>query len=338
MTLKTAVVRACLAVMAFATILLAACGGDGSSAKTPAPPALRDPAARGPYNVALTKMTFERPANADGTPRKLETWIWYPTTGTPGDATPVIDAPPATSGGPFPIVIFSHGNGGQPQFHKYFTEHLASWGFIVAAPPHPGDTSADCSPCGASKLVPSARERPADVTLVLDKLIALKDDPSQPLGKIVDPTRSTLAGHSFGGWTAIFAAPDGRFNAVVAMAPGAPEILLGRGAKITVPTLILGGDKDEIVNPAGVRRLFDAIPATTAKTYVSFPEGHHLTFIDKCLGCTAALTEERGHELVNRYTTAFIETYVMKDDRYAHYLTEDVAPEAVIIHDAGAGN
>ncbi len=330
-------VRACLSVIAFATIVLAACGG-GSASKTPLPAPPRDPAARGPYSVGLTKMTFERPSNADGTPRKLETWIWYPADGVAGDAAPATDALPATNGGPFPIVIFSHGNGGQPQFQKYFTEHLASWGFIVAAPPHPGDTSADCSPCGASALVPSARERPADVTLVLDKLIALKDDPAQPLGKIVDPTRATLAGHSFGGWTSIFTAPQGRFSAIISMAPGAPAILLGAAAKITVPTIVLGGVKDEIVPALGVRKLFDAIPATTAKTYVSFPEGHHLTFIDKCLGCTAALTEERGHELVNRYTTAFLETYVMKDDRYAHYLTEEVAPDAVIIHDAAAGN
>jgi len=337
MTPGRAAARVCLSAIALAAIVLVACGG-GSASKTPSPTALRDPAQRGPYSVGLTKMTFERPSTAGGTPRTLESWIWYPAAGSAGDAAPVTDALPATSGGPFPVVIFSHGNGGQPQFHKYLTEHLASWGFIVAAPPHPGDTSADCSPCSASAIVASARERPADVTLVLDKLLALKDDPAQPLGKIIDPARTALGGHSFGGWTSIFAAPDGRFNAIIAMALGAPETLLGRAPKVTVPVLIIGGARDEIVNPASVRRLFDAIPAATAKTYVSFPEGHHLTFIDRCLGCTDALTEERGHELVNRYTTAFLETYVIKDDRYAHYLTEDVAPDAVIIHDAAAGN
>lgn len=338
MTPGRAAARSGLIAIACGAILLAACGGGGSASTTPSPSALLDPAARGPYGVGLTKMTFERPSTADGTPRKLDTWIWYPAAASAGDATPVTDAAPAANGGPFPVVIFSHGNGGQPQFHKYLTEHLASWGFIVAAPPHPGDTSADCSPCLTQAIVASARERPADVTLVLDKLLALKNDPSQPLGRIIDPTRTALGGHSFGGWTSIFAAPDGRFNAVIAMAPGAPDTLLARAAKVTVPTLILGGAKDEIVDPASVRRLFDALPASTAKTYVSFPEGHHLTFIDRCLGCTAALSDARGHELVNRYTTAFLETYVIRDSRYAHYLNEDVAPDAVIIHDAAAGN
>jgi predicted dienelactone hydrolase len=311
-------------------------GGSAAKSTTPTASALRDPAERGPYNVGLTKMTFERPANADGSPRKLETWIWYPAAGAATDPTPAADAAPADNGGPFPVVIFSHGSGGQPNFYKYVTEHLASWGFIVAAPPHPGNTSADCFPCSGASITASARERPTDVTFVLDQVLALKDDPSQPLGKVIDPAHTAVAGHSFGGWTSVFAAPGSKFNAVIAMAPGLPETLLGRAPNITAPILILGGDKDELVPPGSVRKLFDALPKTIARTYVSFPEGHHLTFSDRCLGCTAALSEARGHDLVNRYVTAFLETYVKGDDRYAHYLTEDVAPEAVIVHDASA--
>jgi len=332
---RTGAVRA--AVLAIAAIGLIACSGGGSAAKTRAnAPALRDPAERGPYSVGLTKMTFERPSTIDGTPRKLETWIWYPATGDTTEATAEADAAPASQGGPFPVVVFSHGSGGQPNFYKYFTEHLASWGFVVVAPPHPGNTSTDCFPCDSKAIVPSARERPTDVTFVLDKVIALKDDSSQPLGKVIDPTRTALAGHSFGGWTSIFAAPGGRFNAVISMATGQPLTLLGRAPDDHVPTLILGGGKDELIAPDAVRRLFDALPDDDEKTYVSFPEGRHLTFVDRCLGCTDALPTQRGHDLVNRYSTAFLETYVMNDARYAHYLVEDVAPDALIVHAAPA--
>lgn len=332
MSARRIAVWACLLVIA--ALSLVACSSGSSGAKTPtnAQPALRDPAARGPYSVGLTKMTFERPSTIDGTTRKLETWIWYPAAATATDATATADAAPASQGGPFPIVVFSHGSGGQPYFYKYFTEHLASWGFVVVAPPHPGNTSADCFPCDSKAIVPSARERPTDVTFVLDKVIALKDDSSQPLGKIVDPTRTALAGHSFGGWTSIFAAPGGRFNAVISMATGQPETLLARAEGDHAPTLILGSGKDELIPPPSLRKLFDALPADDAKTYVAFPEGHHLTFSDRCIGCTDALPEQRGHELVNRYSTAFLETYVMKDDRYVHYLAEDVAPDALIVH------
>ncbi len=331
MTARFRAVLACL--LAIAAIALVACGG--GAAKTPAT-TLRDPAERGPYGVGLAKMTFERPSTIDGSPRKLETWIWYPAAGAATDATPSADAVPASKGGPFPIVVFSHGSGGQPNFYKYFTEHLASWGFVVVAPPHPGNTSADCFPCNTTSIIPSARERPTDITFVLDQVVALKDDTSQPLGTILDPTRTALTGHSFGGWTSIFAATGGRFNAVISMAPGQPTSLLARAADVRVPTLILGGAKDELIAPDAVRKLYGALPADTVKIYVSLPEGRHLTFSDRCFGCTEALPAQRGHDLVNRYATAFLETYVTKDDRYAHYLAEDVAPDAVIVHDAPA--
>ena len=57
-------------------------------------------------------------------------------------------------------------------------------------------------------------------------------------------------------------------------------------------------------------------------------EGHHLSFIDNCLGCTEALTADRGHDLINRYITAFLETHLLGDDRYAHFLSEDQPPDA----------
>ena len=60
-------------------------------------------------------------------------------------------------------------------------------------------------------------------------------------------------------------------------------------------------------------------------------------FADRCFGCADALPEQRGHDLINRYATAFLETYVTKDERYAHYLREDVAPDAAIVHDAAYG-
>ncbi len=320
-----------------AAVVLAACGGGGGGKTASAPPngqAPLDPAQPGPYGVRLTKMTFERSSTIDGSPRTLDTWIWYPAAPAAGDASPDAAIEPAE--GRFPIVVFSHGSGGQPNFYKFFTEHLASWGFVVVAPPHPGNTSADCFPCAGASIVTSARERPGDIDFIMERMAALHDDTAQPLGRIIDPTRAAIAGHSFGGWTAIFAAPGARFAAVVAMAPGLPESLIERAASITAPVMLLGGGKDELVPARSVARLDAALPAATT-AYVSFPEGHHLTFSDRCLGCSDAPTAQRGHDLVNRYATAFLETYVMKDDRYAHYLAEDVAPDALIVHDAAAG-
>ena len=339
MTLRAASLRVIVvAMIALMAIMLAGCGGGGASSSTPSAPGVRDPSARGPYAVGLTTMTFERPSTLDGSPRSLDTWIWYPAAEEhPAGATPASTLAPVTSGGPFPVVVFSHGNSGQPYFYTFLTEHLASWGFVVIAPRHPGNTSTDCSPCTGAAIIESARERPGDIALILDQITAMHDDASQPLGRIIDPGRIALAGHSFGGWTALFAATDPRVSAVVAMAPALPETLIARSADIRVPVLLLGGAKDEIVPAASIANLNAALPPATT-TYVSFPEGHHNTFGDGCIGCTAALDAQRGHDLVNRYATAFLETYVMKDERYAHYLAEDVAPDALIVHDAAAGS
>jgi predicted dienelactone hydrolase len=318
------------ALLAIAIVAAACSGGGGAMDPAPSPGAVYDPAATGPYAVGITTVPFQRASTADGSPRVLETVIWYPRAeGAPG-SDPVRDAEAAGDGASFPVVVYSHGSGGDPQFQTFLTEQLASHGFIVAAPPHPGNTFQDCFPCGSESILRSARERPADVTFVLDQVVAMRDDPASLLGRVVDAERTAIVGHSFGGWTAIYAAADGRFDAAVAQAPGQPDLLVGRAAKITVPVMIIGSGKDEIVPPEGVRRLYDALTAAPAKEYVSLPEGRHLSFVDRCLGCTDALPPERGWELINRYTTAWLYVYVKGDTRYAAFL-EGAPPDAVVV-------
>ena len=45
-------------------------------------------------------------------------------------------APPPATGGPFPVVLFSHGYAGFPEQSVSLTTHLARWGFVVVAPDH----------------------------------------------------------------------------------------------------------------------------------------------------------------------------------------------------------
>jgi hypothetical protein len=79
-----------------------------------------------------------------------------------------------------------------------------------------------------------------------------------------------------------------------------------------------------------VHKLFDALPATIDKRDVLLPAGTHLSFADTCFGCDAALSEERGHELTNRYATAFLQVHLGGDARYAQYLDAD-PPDAVLV-------
>jgi predicted dienelactone hydrolase len=270
-------------------------------------------------------MTFERTDN-DGTPRPLDTWIWYPAEGS-GDS--ITEGASPASGGPYPLVIFSHGSGGQPNNATFLTEHLASWGYVVVAPPHPGNTSDDCVICPIDVIIRSASQRLDDVPFVLNEVLALRDDPASALGRIIDGERTAIAGHSFGGWTAIFMAPGDRFDVSIALAPGEPRLALEPARKMTSPALIIAAEKDEVVNPDAVRDLVAEIPEATGLTYVSLPEGHHLTFIDNCLGCTDALSESEGHALTLRYVTAFLQVHLVGDAAYEPFLAAD-PPDALV--------
>ena len=42
--------------------------------------------------------------------------------------------------GPHPLIVFSHGNSGFRRQSTFLTTHLASRGFVVAAPDHTGNT------------------------------------------------------------------------------------------------------------------------------------------------------------------------------------------------------
>jgi hypothetical protein len=85
----------------------------------------------------------------------------------------------------------------------------------------------------------------------------------------LDPELIAVAGHSFGGWTAL-AAPESepRVRAVVALAPGGssrpvPGVLpltLAFGWERVVPMLILAGDRDVPVPLDGVQEIFGRAP------------------------------------------------------------------------------
>ena len=66
-----------------------------------------------------------------------------------------------------------------PAQSPFYVETLASWGFVVAAPPHPGNEITDpgCNGLGPSDEEDSYANRVADIRFVLDQLLAAANDP-----------------------------------------------------------------------------------------------------------------------------------------------------------------
>jgi predicted dienelactone hydrolase len=107
---------------------------------------------------------------------------------------------------PAPLIVISHGLASNPDTFQYLAQHLASYGFAVAALEHPKTGSRDFAAflSGLSKApqVEEAIQRPLDVKYLLDDLEQrVKTDPiwrdrlnSEQVG---------LIGHSLGGYTVL---------------------------------------------------------------------------------------------------------------------------------------
>jgi len=335
-----------LALLLASMVFLQACGRAGETATTAARPSSAtttatalDPAAPGPYPVGVTELTFERASSTTGEPRVLKTVVWYPAAESARGAAedPTLkgarDAALAGDGLPLPMIIFSHGSGGTPWQSTFFTTHLASYGFVVVAPPHPGNTFGDCFPCTKpAELVDSFVNRPVDVTFVLASMLKLNDDPASMFHNALDGTRVGMSGHSFGGLDTLeFAAKgsDSPFAAALAMAPEAGKTAPAPRGEVDIPLMIMGGDRDLVCPVKYDQAFFDLVTASTPHFLVIFPRGGHLAYSDVCIAALACgpddLSQERAHELVNFYATAFFETYVAKVKGYEGYLTPAAA-------------
>ncbi len=178
-----------------------------------------------------------------------------------------LDATP--SGPSLPLVVISHGNQGTPWGYRGLATHLVQHGFAVALPEHVGNSRRDNSLAGTPANLAS---RPRHVRLAIDAALA---DP------ILGPHLSgaaAVAGHSFGGYTALAVAggrpmslpteePDGvgkpipierdpRVRALVLLAPALPWLMYpGALAEVTVPILLRTAELDDLTRPAFIEHV-----------------------------------------------------------------------------------
>jgi predicted dienelactone hydrolase len=220
----------------------------------------------------------------------------------------------------YPVIVISHGLGSDRSTFIYLAEHLASYGFAVLVPEHPGSNKRQFNALinGTAQEVADPAEfinRPLDVTFVLDELQknpALSQLNFQQVGVI---------GQSFGGYTALALAgaplnneqlqmdcksqentlnlslllqcraadlkggqtplQDPRVKAVVAMNPVASSVLGQAGiSKIQIPTMVVAGIADTVA-PALVEQLAPFTWLTTRSKYlVTMDRGTHFSLLD----------------------------------------------------------
>jgi predicted dienelactone hydrolase len=113
---------------------------------------------------------------------------------------------PATNQ-PQPLVIISHGLNSDRESYAYLAQHLASYGFAVAVPEHPGSNKQQLQGLleGRGREVAEPFEfldRPLDIQFLLNSLQSLEKTDVQFQGKL-DFDRVGIIGQSFGGYTSL---------------------------------------------------------------------------------------------------------------------------------------
>ena len=142
---------------------------------------------------------FTRIAVPDGTEPPLQVGIWYPTDAPP-KPTPIglfvqtVAPDGLIRGSHLPLVVISHGTGGELTGHSDTAYALAAAGFVAAAPTHTGDNPRDHS--RALDI--------ADRTRQLQTVIGFMVSRWHP--GTVDPARVGAFGFSAGGFTVLVAA------------------------------------------------------------------------------------------------------------------------------------
>jgi dienelactone hydrolase len=250
--------------------------------------AVYDPFSPGRFPVGVRTVQAQDAARG----RLFPCEIWYPAHARHAGQEAERDA--AVHPGTHPLIVFSHYSGGHRRSATFLCDHLAGHGYVVAAMDHSevvapelarrdGETPAQ----RAARTGAIIASRVPDVRFLLGYLLrsGVGD------GARLDAVRIGLAGHSFGGWTAL-AAPDvePRVRAVVALAPGGssqpkPGVLplkLAFAWGRAVPALFLAAEQDTPIPLDGVYELFDRAPGP--KRMFVLRRADHQHFVDDVEG------------------------------------------------------
>ncbi len=275
-----------------------------------AAPAL-DPGVGGPLPVGVTTLTLTDAARA----RTLVTEVWYPAVSAGRDAE--------LHHGRDALVLVAHGHCGSRTNYEFLTEHLASWGFVVAAPDIPMFCLSD-GPLG------DVVHDPARDYQFLDATFFSGEGETAPFRRILRrrAQRTGIVGHSLAGLSLVDAAETQVvFAAVLGLAPavGATQGSSYAAAIVSRPrgrrpaVMAMGGTADTTVSFTGLTQpFFDPLPPPAF--LLKIVGGTHSGFTDHdSLLSPAALA--RQQLLVRRYATAFLSRYVARRGRFGRFLT-----------------
>lgn len=316
---------ACAVALLFTSV--AGCSTDSSSGTAASADELFK---QGPHEVGYREMAITYSAAASMETREIILRVWYPAQSHSGaglaryavggiidlPAVYAFDGPPVTDEEDLPLVIYSHGNGGEGLLAYPYGELMASHGWVLVAPNHTGNTAFDLLQT-PDPYTRSALDRPYDITAIIDEFeFGLSGDELE--GK-ADASKVFLFGHSFGGYTTftgggadvdfdeLNSACDGMMSEpcdvladpnveaayragfgdprIVALAPQAPAlgaITEGELGELGIPTMLMSGRLDQTTTQEESAEPAWAGIDDPDDFWVEMPLGAHFSFITIC--------------------------------------------------------
>jgi predicted dienelactone hydrolase len=156
--------------------------------------------------------------------------------------------PDDSSGAPYPLIVYSHGLMSTWKEAAELGPYLASYGYVVIAVNFP--LTAYSAPEGP--YVSDVLNQPADVSFLIDSLLAQNGEPGNRLEGMIDPLRIGVMGLSLGGLTTTMVTfhPELRDKRVAAaLAIAGPMAMFNPAffTTTTVPFLMVAGDIDALI-------------------------------------------------------------------------------------------
>jgi predicted dienelactone hydrolase len=235
---------------------------------------------------------------------------------------PVSVTAPSSGGGPFPVIVFSHGAGADGRKGFGITSYWASHGYVVLCPTHADSVALARERGGtgggglrdvlsrATRDPLSGVERARDVSFVLDSLDQIgREVPG--LAARLDKKRVGVGGHSLGAYTAQLVGGatvtlpgsdkpesfrDQRVRAVLQLSgqgTGQQGLTKDSWKSMDVPMMTVTGTRDRGARgqgPEWKKEPFDFSPPSGNKYHLLLTGAHHGSFTGRFAGVAPAAT------------------------------------------------
>jgi dienelactone hydrolase len=256
--------------------------------------------------------------------------------------------------GKWPMVVFSHGSGGTRVGYVFFTEFLASHGFIVVAADHIGNSrytivNNQVVKAGGPRSQASAKDRPKDVSFLIDAMTRMNNGADSRFAGRVDLDKIAAAGMSFGGSTTENVVEmERRVKAGIMLAPGGPT---GDRTNFTTPIFMMIGTEDATLREQGNARNRTYYEVSKGpRHFVEIKDAGHYTFtsvdqynpnygngIGKGKRVNTApdqdvtyLPPDQSHKIIDAYSLAFLSVYVRGQAAYKPFLAQNHYGDKII--------